>query len=69
MWYSKHLKTGEIVERVKEKNFSQIAERVIKLMIANHCALHQINYRDRQKIENKLGIPTERLLAAPYKES
>jgi len=69
MWYNKHLKTDEIVERVKEKNFSQIAERVVKLMIANHCALHQISYRDRQKIENKLGIPTERLLAAPYKES
>ena len=69
MWYKKHLKTDEIVERVKEKNFSQIAERVIKLMVVNHCALHQVSYRDRQKIENKLGIPTERLLAAPYKES
>jgi GTPase SAR1 family protein len=69
MWYNKHLKTDEIVQRVGEKDFSQIADRVIKLMIANHCALHQISYQDRQKIVRELGIPTEKLLTTSYKES
>ena len=69
MWYNKHLKTDEIVQRVGEKDFSQIADRVTKLMIANHCALHQISYQDRQKIVRELGIPTEKLLTTSYKES
>jgi len=69
MWYNKHLKTDEIVQRIGEKDFSKIADRVIKLMIANHCALHQISYQDRQKIVRELGIPTEKLLTTSYKES
>ena len=69
MWYNKHLKTDEIVQRIGEEDFSQVAERAIKLVIANHCALHQINYKDRQKIVRELGIPTQKLLAASYKES
>jgi GTPase SAR1 family protein len=62
-------KLTEIVSRVCEKDFSQVADRVIKLMIANHCALHQISYQDRQKIVRELGIPTEKLLTTSYKES
>lgn len=69
MWYNKHLDIEEIARRSKEKDFSRIADGVIKWMIVNHCALHRINYRDRQKIENKLGIPAKKLLATPYKES
>lgn len=69
MWYNKNLRTDDIVRRIGEENFSQVAERVIKLAIVNHCALHQINYKDRQKIERELGIPTQKLLAVSYKES
>jgi len=69
MWYNKHLKADEIVQRVGEKDFSQVAGRVIKLMIVNHCALHEISYQDRQRIATELDIPTEKLLAASYKES
>ncbi|MEW6068038.1 MAG: hypothetical protein AB1610_07095 [Nitrospirota bacterium] len=62
MWYNKNLQVNEIVEKIKEKDFSAIAERVVKLTIVNHCALHPISYKDRQRIENKLGIAAKKLL-------
>lgn len=68
MWYAKYLDIDEVAQRIRENDFSLIAERVMKLMIVNHCALHKISYKDRQKIESKLGIPTRKLLAVHYKE-
>ena len=69
MWYNKNLRINEIVERINEKEFSEIAKRVMKLMIVNYCSLHSINYKDRQRIENKLRIPAKKLLTRGYKES
>jgi histidyl-tRNA synthetase len=69
MWYNKNLKIDEIVQRIEEKDFSQIAERVVKLMVVNYFSLHLTSYRGRQKIENKLGIPAKKLLIRHYKES
>ncbi len=69
MWYNKNLQIDKIVERIDEKDFSEMAKRAIKLMVANHCSLHPINYKDRQRIENKLGIPAKKLLTRGYKES
>ena len=68
MWYTKYLDIDEIARRIRENDFSKMAERVMKLMVANHCALHKISYKDRQKIESELGIPTRKLLAMRYKE-
>jgi hypothetical protein len=62
MWYNKNIQIDELTERIKEKDFSEIAERVVKLMVVNYCALHSVNYRDRQKIENKLKFPAKKLL-------
>ncbi len=56
MWYLKNLKLDEIVKNIRQKNFSDIARRVIELMIADFCYLHPVSYRDRQRIQNKLGI-------------
>lgn len=69
MWYNKNLRTNEIVRRIGDEDFSQVAERVIALAIANHCALHEIKYKDRQKIVRELGIPIQKLLATPYEEA
>jgi hypothetical protein len=60
MWCDKNLQIKEIAEKINEKDFSVIAVRIIKLMVVNHCALHPINYRDRQRIENKLRIPVKK---------
>ncbi|MEM3373546.1 MAG: hypothetical protein QXF76_05000, partial [Candidatus Anstonellales archaeon] len=68
MWYTKNLQIEEIEGKFNEKNFSEIAKRVIRFMVVNHCALHSINYKDRQRIVNKLGIPEKKLLPS-HKES
>ena len=62
MWYSKNLQLDEIKKKIKEKNFSEIAKATLKLAIVNYCTLHPINYKDRQRIENILGIPHQKLL-------
>jgi len=67
MWYKKNLQVDEFVEKINEKDFSDIAKEAIKLMVVNHCSLHSINYRDRQRIENKLGIPVKTLLTTAIK--
>jgi len=69
MWYKKNLQINEFAERINEKDFSEIAKKTMKLMIVDHCSLHPINYKDRQRIENKLGIPAKKLLTRGYKKS
>lgn len=68
MWHNKNLQVERVAEKVKEKDFSKIAKRAIQFMIVNYCSLHPINYKDRQKIESKLGIPRKKLLTRGYKE-
>ncbi|POZ88365.1 TIR domain-containing protein [Petrotoga sibirica] len=69
MWYNKNLQVNELAVRIKEKDFSKLAERVSKLMVVDYCSLHPIDYKDRQRIENKLRISTKKLLTRGYKGS
>jgi hypothetical protein len=69
MRYYKNLRIDELAAKIEREDFSMIAQRIIKFMVVNHCALHPINYKDRQKIENKLGIPAKKLLTISYKGS
>jgi uridine kinase len=69
MWYNKNLQVNELAIRIKEKDFSKLAERVSKLMVVDYCSLHSIDYKDRQRIENKLRISTKKLLTRGYKGS
>ena len=63
MWYGKNLRLDEIDARLKDKDFSKTAENLMKFKIVEHCRLHNIEYKDLQKIEQKLHIPTAKLLA------
>ena len=67
MWYNKNLQIDKIVDRISKNDFSKIAENLIKFKIVEHCRLHNINYKDLQKIEQKLKIPTKKILAERYK--
>lgn len=69
MWYTKNLQIEGIAEKFNERDFSETAKKVIRFMIINHCALHQIDYKDKQRIENKIGIPAKKLLTRSDKES
>ncbi len=63
MWYSKNLRLDEIVTRLKDKNFSKTAKNIMKFKIVEHCRLHTLDFKDLQKIENQLQIPSTRILA------
>ena len=62
MWYSKNLQINNIVEVIDRNSLSETAKKVLKFMVVNHCAMHSMDFKDRQKIENKLDIPAQRLL-------
>ncbi len=63
MWYGKNLRLDEIHARINDKDFSKTAQNLMKFKIVEHCRLHDIEYKDLQKIEQKLHIPTAKLLA------
>lgn len=62
MNYGKNLQIKDIAKKIKENEFSEIAERATRLMVVNHCSLHQVNYKDRQRIKTLLEIPANKLL-------
>jgi hypothetical protein len=62
MWYDKNLRVDTIASEFGKGKFSEIAIRVMKFMIVNHCAIHAVNFRDKQKIESRIGIPVKKLL-------
>ena len=62
MWYSKYLQIDNMKNRLREADFSITAENILNHMIVNHCRFHQIDYKERQRIESLLGISKEKLL-------
>jgi len=63
MWYGKNLRLDEIDGRISEKDFSKTAQNLMNFKIVEHCRLHDMEFKDLQKIEQKLHIPTAKLLA------
>ncbi len=63
MWYSKSVKVDEISERISEKDFSKTAASLMKYKVVEHCRLHNLDYRDLDKIEKKLHLPTAKMLS------
>ena len=61
MWYNKNLQIDELAKKIKEKDFSEIAQNILKFMVVEYSSLHPVNYKDRQRIERKLGIPRRNL--------
>ncbi|MBD3276018.1 MAG: hypothetical protein GF372_11945 [Candidatus Marinimicrobia bacterium] len=56
MWHNKNLEVNDIAKRIKMDDFSEIAKRTINLMITDHCYLHTISYKDRQRLKDQLNI-------------
>ena len=57
MWYSKNLQIDNIADYIEKDGFSKTAKSILNYQIANHCALHSINFKDYERIEKKFGIP------------
>ena len=69
MEYNKNIQIRELTKRISEKDCSEIAERATKLLVVNHCSLHQVNYQDRQRIKTLLEVSSRKLLPRGKKES
>lgn len=67
MWYNKNLQVDVIAEDIEKDGFSKIAERIMKFLIVDYCSVHKINFRERQKIEQKFHIPSQKLLECQQK--
>ena len=67
--YNGNVQIKKLNKGIYNKDFSEIAKRVTKLMVINYCSLNQVNYRDRQKIESLLEVPAKNLLPRGQKES
>ncbi len=63
MWYGKSIKIDEIASRIKDKDFSITAERLLKIKIVEHCRLHKIAFKDIQRLEQKLQLNSKKILA------
>jgi hypothetical protein len=68
MWFNKNIQIDEIVKEFSKNSFSETAKRIMKFMIVNYSSIHEINFRDKQKIENKLGFVKNTLLIESYKK-
>lgn len=62
MWYNKNIQVNNIIEVIDNDSFSETAKKILKFMIVNHCAMHSIDFKDKQKISSKLDIPSQKLL-------
>lgn len=67
MWYSKNLQVDNIAESIDRGEFSNVAKKVMRHLIVNHCSMHKVSYKEKQRIQNKFGIPKTRLLMFPAK--
>lgn len=67
MWYSKNLQIDNIAKKIDEDGFSETAKKIMRFLIVNHCSMHSIGFKDKQKIDNKLGIPSQTLLTQQAK--
>jgi len=69
MWYAKNIRIDEIANRIKQKDFSLTAKKLMEFKIAEHCTLHKIEYSKLKEIENKLQLSSAKLLIDNRKNS
>lgn len=62
MWYNKNIQIDNIVDRIDNNGFSETAKKIMRFMIVNHCSMHSVNFKEKQKIGKNLSIPSQKLL-------
>lgn len=62
MTYNKNLQIDEFSKGIRDNDFSEVAKKAIKQMVASHCSVHKIGDRERQRIQTKFEIKSINLL-------
>jgi hypothetical protein len=61
MRYQKNLQVEPLHKRIIQDDFSKIAVKAAKLLVVNHCSIHNVDYQKKQQIANTLNISIARL--------
>ena len=69
MLYNKNLQIENIAKRIDEDGFSETTKKVMRFMIVSHSSMHLLCYKEKQKIKNKFGISSQRLLIQQVKRN
>ena len=69
MWYNKNIQIDNIANRINKDAFSDTTTKLMKFMIVNHCSMHSLGFKEKQRIEHKLDIPSKRLLTQQSKKN
>jgi hypothetical protein len=67
MWYGKNLQVDVIEKELKDSEISETVKKIMRFLVVNHCVMHKISYKEKQKIETILKIPVNTLIAIEYK--
>ena len=52
----------EKYDDLREYEKKESSKKVMGFMIVNHCSMHSLGFKEKQKIGHKLGIPSKKLL-------
>ncbi len=67
MWYNKNLQIDRIAGEIESARYSELSRKIIRRLIVRHASMHVIDYKERQRIETKLHVPSEKLLLEKIK--
>ncbi|AQT67240.1 hypothetical protein STSP2_00383 [Anaerohalosphaera lusitana] len=69
MWYKKNLQVDNIAKGMSGEDFSDTAKKVMRFLVVNHCLMHSVGFKEQQRIEKNLHIPSQQVLALKAKRS
>ena len=61
MWYLKEINLKEIIDDFDKYNYSEVAKYILKYLVMMYSSTHIINYKERQQLSSKLGIPERKI--------
>lgn len=61
MWYLKEINLKEIIDDFDKCNYSEMAKYILKYLVMMYSSTHIINYKERQQLSSKLGIPGRKI--------
>jgi hypothetical protein len=62
MWYAKNIQVESIAKILDGDDFSNVAKKMMNYQIVNHCSMHKVGYKDKQRIEKRFGISRTKML-------
>lgn len=65
MWYNKHIDIDDIIKTLSEDKFPETAKKMMRFLVIEHCSVHALNFKEKQKVEIALDIAPHKLVRKP----